>query len=87
MDGLLRKDKICRPSCLNYWPPPSRNLFKVNFDGASRGNLRDGGHGVVCRNVVGVILKNYFGHLGKVTNNFVELECLIHDRKVSSREG
>ena len=38
LEGLSRKEKIYRPSSLNFWSTPSLSLFKVNFDGASRGN-------------------------------------------------
>ncbi|XP_059069835.1 uncharacterized protein LOC131859787 [Cryptomeria japonica] len=38
------------------WEPPTKEWIKINFDGASRGNLGTSGVGVVARNDKGVIL-------------------------------
>jgi ribonuclease HI len=50
---------------------------KLNFDGASKGNLGPVGYGVVFRDDNGIILHILVGSLGNDTNNVVELWDLI----------
>lgn len=58
------------------WNPPPNNSFKLNFDGASKGNPGAAGFGGILRNHVGTPLQVYFGNMGWDTNNSAELEGL-----------
>ncbi|XP_059075024.1 uncharacterized protein LOC131875037 [Cryptomeria japonica] len=54
------------------WEPPSKEWIKINFDGASKGNLRTSRVGVVTRNDKGVILFKGARRLQDGTNNEAE---------------
>ncbi len=58
------------------WSPPASNSYKLNFDGAAKGNPGLAGYGSVFRNEVGAALHIYYGTIGKDTNNAAELEGL-----------
>lgn len=58
------------------WIPPSKPSFKLNFDGASKGNPGQAGYGGIIRNHEGTPLILYYGNIGWDTNNFAELEGL-----------
>ena len=58
------------------WIPPPRNSYKLNFDGASRGNPGEAGFGGILRNHEGNPLKIYYGYIGWDTNNSAEMEGL-----------
>ena len=77
--GLVRKVSIVDRD-LDVWHPPPKGFLKFNIDGASKGNLSKAGHGGVLRDNKGDILCIFHGHLGKATNNLVELiameQCL-----------
>ena len=77
LDGPRWRDKICIPSSLNSWSLPPLHSFKINFDGAAKGNPGAARFGGVCRNVARVIMKVFFGYIGNDTNNYAELEGLI----------
>lgn len=55
------------------WSPPTSHSYKLNFDGAAKGNLGLAGYGGVFRNKVGSVLHIYDGSIGKDTNNAAEL--------------
>ena len=38
IDALRYRDKLCIPSSPAMWSTPPLGVFKLNFDGASRGN-------------------------------------------------
>ena len=61
---------------LTIWKPPPHGFLKVNIDGASKGNLGLAGNGGVIRDEHGRIKEIFHGHLGKATNNMVELMAL-----------
>ena len=61
MDGLRRKDKVCRPSSLKFWSPPPLQVFKLNFNGASIGNPGPADYGGVYRDSTGKTIKLYYG--------------------------
>ena len=82
MDGLRRWDKICQPSSPNLWSAPPSEVFKLNFSGASRGNLGSTPFGGLCRYHDGRIVKVFVGSIGVDTNNSVELEGIICGLKV-----
>ena len=87
MDGIHSKDMVCSASSLKFWSPPPLQVFKLNFDGASRGNLGPVGYGGVCLDSIGKIWYNYYGIIGIYTNKSVELEGLIRGFKCLIREG
>eukprot|EP00253_Pinus_taeda_P022049 PITA_22049 len=64
------------PASPLFWSPPASNSFKLNFDGAAKGNPGPTGFGGVFRNEVGATIHIYFGTMGKDTNNAAELEGL-----------
>eukprot|EP00253_Pinus_taeda_P029073 PITA_29073 len=58
------------------WIPPPTNSYKLNFDGASKGNPGQAGFGGIIRDSKGSLLQLYYGSLGWDTNNSAELEGL-----------
>ena len=62
-------------------------MFKLNFDGASRGNPGPVGFGGVCRDHNGRITTIYMGAIGKDTNNSPELEGMIRGFECLVKEG
>ena len=61
-----------------YWNPPPEGTFKLNIDGAAKGNPVPAGYGGVIRNSEGTILSLFWGSIGSITNNMAELEGLIN---------
>eukprot|EP00253_Pinus_taeda_P023386 PITA_23386 len=59
-----------------HWSPPAIASFKLNFDGAAKGNPGPTGYGGVIRNDRGVVQYIFYGSIGKDTNNVAELEGL-----------
>eukprot|EP00253_Pinus_taeda_P028396 PITA_28396 len=71
----------CKPSdssniSKHSWLPPPRHRFKLNFDGASKGNPGKAGFGGIFRDHKGSPLLIYLGNIGWDTNNSAELEGL-----------
>ena len=64
------------PDTPMQWSPPPYGVFKINFDGASRGNPNQAGFGGIFRNSKGEIQNIYYGSIGWDTNNSAELEGL-----------
>ena len=62
----------------DYWSPPGSESIKLNFDGAAQGNPKPAGYGGVARDHKGHVMGVYWGDLGKSSNNFAELEGLVH---------
>eukprot|EP00253_Pinus_taeda_P032484 PITA_32484 len=58
----------------SHWSPPARAAYKLNFDGAAKGNPGPSGFGGVIRNSDGVVIYIYYGSSGTNTNNMAELE-------------
>lgn len=56
------------------WLPPANNSYKLNFDGAAKGNPGPTGFGGIFRSHTGAIL--LYGSIGKDTNNAIEMEGL-----------
>ena len=73
LGGIRKKYPVCKPFIPNSWSPLPMGSYKVNFDGASKGNPSLVGYGGVCRDSTGVILKVYHGSIRFVTNNTAEL--------------
>lgn len=73
--GLSRKD-IATDIGKEFWHPPSKGYLKYNIDGASKGNPGIAGFGGVLRDEEGKIIFIFHYHLGRATNNMVELMAL-----------
>lgn len=59
-----------------FWNPHLEGFLKYNIDGASKGNPGMVGFGGVPRDEDKSIISLFYGHLGKATNNMVELMAL-----------
>jgi len=62
-------------------------VIKLNFDGASEGNLSKAGHGGIFRNHEGKPLLLYFGSIGWDTNNSAELEGLWQGMSLANQHN
>jgi len=60
----------------DFWHPPPKGFLKFNIDGDSKGNLGTAGYGGVLRDEQGNVLCISHSHLGKATNNMVELMAM-----------
>ena len=60
----------------DFWNPPPEGFLKYNIDGVSKGNSGMASLGGVLRDENGSIISLFYGHLGKATNNMVELMAL-----------
>jgi len=58
------------------WRPPELGTLKLNYDGATKGNLGQAGFGGVFKNSKGEIIWIYEGNIGSTTNNVAELHAL-----------
>ncbi|GLJ45907.1 hypothetical protein SUGI_0966430 [Cryptomeria japonica] len=58
------------------WLAPKKNWTKLNFDGASRGNLGKAGYGVVIRDENGSFIQVVYGRIEDTTNNEAEIRAL-----------
>jgi len=67
--GQINADSI-------IWRPPPYGFLKVNIDGTSKGNPGLVGFRGAIRDEQGQVKKIFHGHLGKATNNMVELMAL-----------
>lgn len=61
----------------NAWEPPPPNMFKLNFDGASKRNPGSAGFRGAIRNSEGSMVGLYWGYIGENTNNVSELKGLL----------
>jgi len=71
------------PSSPSSWSPPPPGLMKINFDGASKGNLGPTKYGGMFMDVDGKILKVYYGFMGTNSNNVEKLRALIQGLQVA----
>ncbi|XP_059066239.1 uncharacterized protein LOC131857574 [Cryptomeria japonica] len=58
------------------WSPPPFPSFKIQFDGASKGNPGRSGFGVVIFHHSSKIIKAVGKHIGQGTNNVAEFQAL-----------
>lgn len=65
------------------WEAPPCDSFKLNFDGAWKGNPGEAGFGGVFRDSHGKTVHIYFGNIGWDRNNTAELEGLLHRIHIS----
>ncbi|GLJ14960.1 hypothetical protein SUGI_0244140 [Cryptomeria japonica] len=92
--GYKLKEKKQNRAC-EVWVPPKTGNFKMNFDGASRGNPKKFGYGAIIRNEYGMFVGAKYGSLGINTNNMAELArllarmewCMTHGIKDIEVEG
>ena len=63
LEGLYMRERILQPSSPKSWSPPPPMVFKLNFDGASRGNPGLMGFGGLCRDSLGRIIFVFWGPL------------------------
>lgn len=61
------------PASPLHWSPPPEGVFKLNFDGASKGNPGPAGFGGIVRNSRGETQLIYYGSIGWDSNNSAEL--------------
>ena len=59
------------------WEPTQTPMYKLNFDGTSKGNPDSTGYGGVICNPEGKPMGIYWGYTGQTSNNVVELRCLM----------
>ena len=78
---------MCRVSSPSSCSPLLPLVFKINFDGAAKGNPRVAGFGGVYKNLAAGILQVYHGSIGFDTNNSAELEGLLRGISLMIREG
>ncbi|GLJ13809.1 hypothetical protein SUGI_0220390 [Cryptomeria japonica] len=69
------------------WKPPPSGWKKMNFDGASKGNLGLSGYGVVIRDEKGNLIGVVCGQVGFVSNNIVEITTLEEGLKWAYANG
>ncbi|XP_057851721.2 uncharacterized protein LOC131061886 [Cryptomeria japonica] len=77
------------------WSPPNPGWLKLNFDGASRGNLGPSGIGYVIRDHTGSILRKMEKSIPPDTNNIAKfkamqfglIDCIRHGLKYILVEG
>ncbi|KAH9292835.1 hypothetical protein KI387_041984, partial [Taxus chinensis] len=75
------------PKKNSSWIRPGENVVKLNFDGASKGNLGPAGGGGILRNSEGDWLFAYAGPLGRQTNNMVEARALLWGVLLAKEKG
>ena len=68
---------IMRVASPMHWDPPPKKVFKLNFDGASNGNLGMAGFGGAIRKYKGEIIHLFYGNIGFNSNNATEIEGMI----------
>ena len=77
LDGLRKRDRILQPSSPKSWSLPPPLVFKLNFDGASRGKPSATGFSSLCRDSQGRVIFVFLGSIGRDTNNSVELKGML----------
>ncbi|GLJ07156.1 hypothetical protein SUGI_0060010 [Cryptomeria japonica] len=69
------------------WKAPAPDWFKLNFDGACRGNLRVSGYGAIIINVEGDMILGTYDSLGWATNNEADIHVLIAGLSLCVKHG
>ena len=64
MTGLRSQEKIFMPSSPSSWSSPPPQVYKLNFNGASKGNQGPASYGGICRDHSGRILSIFLGSMG-----------------------
>ena len=60
-----------------HWEPPPKNVFKINFDGTSKGNPGMASFGGAIKDHKGTIIHIFYGNMGINSNTAAELEGMI----------
>ena len=60
-----------------HWESPPVFVFKMNFDGASKGNPRKVGYSGAIRDHCRDIIHIFYGNMGPDSNNATELEDMV----------
>ena len=76
-----------RPDNPTHWDPSPKNVFKLNFDGSSKGNLSRDGFGGAIRNSQGNITLIFYGNSGFNSNNAAKLDGLIVGLSLVKQKG
>jgi hypothetical protein len=76
------REAVGHTSSPTLWEAPSCNFFKLNFDGASKGNLGPASYRAVIQNSDGEILHILAGSMGHNTNNSAEIWSLLYGLQV-----
>ena len=69
------------------WDTPLENMYKLNFDGASKGNPGPTGFGGAIRNSEGNLVGLYWGYMGMNSNNVAELRGLLEGLTMATQKG
>eukprot|EP00253_Pinus_taeda_P007598 PITA_07598 len=69
-DQLIKGTRPPKSSPLVKWSPPPKDMYKLNFDGASKGNLGNSGFRGTIRDYKGNNIITFLGSHGWDTNNF-----------------
>lgn len=81
-------NKVSRmESKLDYQHPPPQGFLKFRIDGASKDNPGNAGCGGVLRDDNGSLLYIFHCHLGRATNNMLELLALEQCLKILKRNN
>lgn len=56
---------------------PPQSIYKLNIDGAAKGNPGQAGVGGAVQDATGEIQGIYWGYIGENTNNVVKLKALL----------
>nr|XP_016507519.1 PREDICTED: uncharacterized protein LOC107825207 [Nicotiana tabacum] len=67
------------------WEPPSRGSYKLNTDGAAKGNLGIGGSGRIFRNHNGDWILGYMDNIPQTTNTRAEVKALIRGLQLAEQ--
>ena len=69
-----------------HWDALPKDWFKLNFDGASKGNSGPAGYGVIIQNGKGEIIHILVGNMGHNTNIVVEIWSLLCGLQAASEK-
>ena len=84
---MLPMNNYCPRASLNplcssdLWQFLTSGSFKINFDGAVKGNMGPAEFGGAIMNSKGLVLSIFWGNIKTSTNNLAELEGLINGLK------
>lgn len=69
------------------WNPPPQEIYKLNFDGATKGNPGPASIGGAIRDSKGSIQGIFWGSIGDNTNNMAELKALLVGLDMTQTHG
>ena len=86
-NNAMDRSILALVSSSNSWYAPLAGSFKLNVDGAAKGNPGPNGYGGAIRNSKGDIISLFSGSIGSNTNNMAELEGLMNGLKWALQIG